>query len=209
MPYLDLSHLLHNDISIFPGASQPNFDIIHTIAEHGFTERSIQMTSHMNTHIDAPIHILEGTKTLDQFPLEKFIGSATVVDCSHCQTITINHLKPFEEKIAQHDFLLFYTGWQHKWGKAAYAKDFPTLVPQATQWLLQFKLKAIGFDVLSPDPVSSTLLPNHKILLNKEVLIIENLNNLDQLLDQSFTLYCLPLPIQDADGAPVRVIAQL
>lgn len=207
MPYLDLSHPLHNKISTFPGASKPNFDVIHTIAQNGFTERRIHMTSHMNTHIDAPIHIIEGTRTLDEFPMEKFIGSATVVDCSHCKSITVNHLKPFEQKIKQHDFLLFYTGWQHKWGKPSYADNFPVLVSKTTQWLTQFNLKALGFDVLSPDPVESTLLPNHKILLGKEILIIENLNNLDQLIDRSFTFYCLPLPIQSADGAPVRAVA--
>lgn len=205
---LDLSQSLHNDITTFPGAPQPNFDIIHTIPQHGFTERRIQMTSHMGTHIDAPIHILEQGKNLDQFPLEKFIGSATVIDCSDCQSITTMHLKPYEEKIKAHDFVLFYTGWQHKWGKKTYADGFPTLVPTATEWLSQFSLKAIGFDVLSPDPVDSQILPNHKILLAQEILIIENLTNLDQLLDQSFQLYCMPLPIKGADGAPVRVFAQ-
>lgn len=208
MPYLDLSHSLHNDISVFPGASTPNFDVIHTIPKDGFNERRIQMTSHMNTHIDAPIHILEGTKTLDEFPLDKFIGKAMVIDCSHCEKITTNHLKAYQDKIVQHEFVLFYTGWQHKWGSAAYAKGFPTLKPATTQWLSRFKLKAIGFDVLSPDPVDSTFLPNHKILLAKEILIIENLTNLDQLVDRSFTLYCLPLPIQYGDGAPVRAVAE-
>lgn len=208
MPYLDLSHPLHNEISLFPGASKPNFDVIHTIPKHGFTERQIQMTSHMNTHIDAPIHILANTKTLDQFPIEQFIGPATVLDCSYCEKITINHLKPFQDKIAQQEFLLFYTGWQHKWGKATYARAFPTLEPNATQWLTQFKLKALGFDTLSPDPVDSQLLPNHKILLGREILIIENLTNLDQLVDREFLLYCLPLPIRAGDGAPVRAVAE-
>jgi kynurenine formamidase len=207
--YLDLSQTLHNNITTFPGAPQPDFDIIHTIPQHGYTERRIQMSSHMGTHIDAPIHILPNTKTLDQFPLEKFIGPATVIDCSKCQSITTMHLKSYQEKIAAHDFLLFYTGWQHKWGQKTYANGFPALEPAATQWLSQFPLKAIGFDVLSPDPVDSQLLPNHKILLAKEILIIENMTNLDQVLDQSFQLYCLPLPIQGADGAPVRVFAQL
>ncbi|MEM6377481.1 MAG: cyclase family protein, partial [Bacteroidota bacterium] len=95
MRYLDLSHPLHNEISIFPGASKPNFDVVHTIAKDGFTERRIQMTSHMNTHIDAPIHIIEGTKTLDEFPMEKFIGTAMVLDCSDYKNITIEHLNPY------------------------------------------------------------------------------------------------------------------
>jgi kynurenine formamidase len=82
------------------------------------------------------------------------------------------------------------------------------LQAETSSWLTSFPLKAIGFDTISPDPVTSTDLPNHNILLEKEVLIIENLTNLDQLIDHTFDFYCIPLPIGQADGAPVRAFAK-
>lgn len=206
--YIDLSHPLENGISTFPGSAPHDFSVLHTIPEAGYHERRIQMSSHMGTHIDAPCHIVPNTRKLDKFPMEKFIGKATVIDISHTQVTKTAHLIPFAEKIEQVDFVLFYTGWQSYWKRPRYAENYPVLQPAATQWLSGFHLKAVGFDTLSPDPVSSTTLPNHHILLEKEILIIENLNNLDQLIDQVFDFYCIPLPVALADGAPVRAFAQ-
>jgi len=54
---------------------------------------------------------------------------------------------------------------------------------------------------------SSIALPNHHILLGKEIVIIENLYNLDKLPDSVFTFQCVPLKIENADGSPVRAFA--
>jgi kynurenine formamidase len=55
--------------------------------------------------------------------------------------------------------------------------------------------------------VNEENLPNHHILLGKEILLIENLTNLDKLPDHVFTFQCFPLKVENADGSPVRAIA--
>jgi len=206
---IDLTHPLKNGISIFPGSSTPAFNQINNIPEHGFAQIEINMCTHMGTHIDAPAHILENTKTLDQFPLEKFIGAAITLDCSNVKSISLEFLKIHEQQIRQVEFLLFYSGWQHKWSTPAYIDSFPTLNQAATEWLLQMNLKALGFDSFSIDPIDSKELPNHRLVLAKELLIIENMNNLEQTIGKNFELNCIPLKIEKADGAPVRVFARL
>ena len=57
--------------------------------------------------------------------------------------------------------------------------------------------------------MDSQSLPNHHILLSKEILIIENLNNLDQLIGKDFDFYGIPLKIGAADGSPIRAFAHL
>lgn len=51
--------------------------------------------------------------------------------------------------------------------------------------------------------------PIHKILLTKEVLIIENLTNLKSLVGvQSFDVFAFPMKLH-AEAAPVRVVARI
>jgi arylformamidase len=117
-------------------------------------------------------------------------------------------LKQFEEKIKTAEFILFNSGWSAKWKTEAYFEGFPTLTNEATEWLTTFNLKGIGLDSISLDPVPDLTLPNHKIVLAKEILIIENLCNMDALPEE-FMFQCFPLKIEQADGSPVRAVGMV
>ncbi|MGZ3884963.1 MAG: cyclase family protein [Bacteroidia bacterium] len=212
---VDLTHILNEDITVYPDTVGPTFEMINTVDEHGFAEMKATMVFHSGTHIDAPCHILKDTKSLDQFPLEKFMGQALVIPCRDQKELSLAFLKPFEDKIRKADFILFFTGWQYKWKTDHYFEDCPTPTEEAARWLAGFDLKGIGFDAFSVDKIVSAHkvtpenLPNHYILLEKEILLIENLTNLDQLPEQLFSFQCVPLHIEHADGSPVRALAML
>jgi arylformamidase len=53
---------------------------------------------------------------------------------------------------------------------------------------------------------SDTDSPNHQLLLGAGVILLEYLTNLAALPTDVFLL-ALPLPVEGADGAPMRVIA--
>ena len=210
---IDLSHVLNEKITVYPDTVGPKFEAINTVAEHGFAELQMTMVLHSGTHIDAPCHILGNTKSLSDFSVDKFMGTAIVIACQHKEEIDLAYLKTFEHLIAQVDFILFFTGWQYKWNSDAYFEDCPLLTKEAATWLTQFKLKGIGLDAFSVDPVISAnivteeTLPNHYILMKREIILIENLTNLDKLPEGIFIFQCLPLYIEHADGSPVRAIA--
>lgn len=206
---VDLTHVLKDNVTVYPGTPAPAFPSLCTIENDGFAERSISITTHTGTHMDAPCHILPNTRSLDQFPLDKFMGRGVVVDCTGTNCISLTLLQSKEAQIRETDFVLFYTGWQAKWNTPQYFDPFPTLTTEAVNWLLSFPLKALGFDTISVDKMTDEALPNHHLLLNCEVLIIENLNNLEQLLDKQFLLYCMPLKIDGSDASPVRAFAQV
>lgn len=209
MTTIDLTHTLKNKITVYPGTSEPVFEPANTIEKDGFAELNMTMCTHTGTHIDAPCHILPNTRSLDDFPIDKFIGQGIALDCTATSSITLDFLKTKEVEIRNSDFILFYTGWQHKWNTPNYFDEFPTLTIEAVEWLLQFNLKALGFDVISVDKMTDSKLPNHHLLLNQEVLIIENMMNLEQLVHQSFELNCIPLKIENSDGSPVRAFARV
>ena len=210
---VDLTHLVNSNMTVYPDTVKPAFKIYNTIEKDGFAELKMTFCTHTGTHIDAPCHILKNGKSLDQFPIDKFIGKAIVILCTGLKEINLEYLKPFRDMISHIEFILFYTGWQFKWNSENYFEDFPVLTKEATEWLTTFKLKGIGSDTISADKVgmlekdSSIALPNHHILLGKEIVIIENLYNLDKLPDSVFTFQCVPLKIENADGSPVRAFA--
>ena len=195
-----------------------NFHILnfsHTVEKNGFTEITMSMVSHTGTHIDAHCHLLEGARSLDQFPMEKFSGKALVIPCPDKIEISFEYLLKFEETIRKVDFILFFTGWQNKWNTPEYFMDCPVPTREAAIWLSAFNLKGIGVDALSHDKIGTAAvvneenLPNHHIFLRKEILLIENLTNLDKIPDGIFSFQCFPLKIENADCSPIRALAIL
>lgn len=212
---IDLTQLINSSMTVYPGTVPTKIEKYNTIEKDGFAELKLTFCTHIGTHIDAPCHILKNMKSLDQFPVDKFIGKAILIPCMHEKEISLEYLKRFKEEIFKAEFILFFTGWQFKWNTKKYFEDFPVLTEKAAGWLTTFNLKGIGFDAISADKVDfnekdlSVALKNHNILLGKEIIIIENLANLDKLPDTLFTFQCMPLKVENADGSPVRAIAIL
>lgn len=210
---VDLTHLLNEDITVYPGTPAPKFTEIARVGEEGYAEMKAELVLHVGTHIDAPNHVIQDGKSLDQFLPEKFTGPAMVINCVGRKDIDLAFLKQFERQLMTCDFILLYTGWQHKWKTDGYFEDCPVLTSESANWLLKFNLKGVGLDAFSVDPVieaekvSPETLPFHHLFLGKEILLIENLTNLDLLPSSPFLFQCFPLRIEKADGSPVRALA--
>lgn len=209
MKGIDLTHVIHSDMPVFPGTEQPIFEEANTLEKDGFREAKINMYSHTGTHIDAPAHMLSDGPYLDDLDINKFIGKATILDFSNenIDIIEIENLKSYEEKIEIAEFVLIKTGWNKFWGHQKYYEDFPALSEEAAKWISEFNLKGIGIDAISIDEMKSTTFEVHKILMSKSIIIIENLTNLDSISSEYFVLSILPLKNKNADGSPVRAIA--
>jgi arylformamidase len=209
MKITDLTHVIYSDMPVFPGTEQPILEKANTLEKDGFQEAKITMYSHTGTHIDAPAHMLSNGPYLDNLDIEHFIGNATVLDFSNkaIKLISLDSLKPYKEKIKNVDFVIIKTGWSKYWGDSKYYEDFPSLDLESARWLSQFNLKGIGIDAISIDAMESTTFAVHKILMPRNIIIIENLTNLDSITNEFFILSILPLKNKDADGSPVRAIS--
>ena len=209
MNIIDLSHPLSPHMPVYPGAEPPLLIDEHTIDDDGFREKKITMYSHTGTHMDAPAHMINGAKTLDQLPIDHFFGTACIVpvDAQENYSIGINALKPHQDVIQHSEFILLNTGWSRFWGSERYFHKYPVLSSKAASWLSNFSLKGIGSDTISPDKIGANDSPIHKLFLRRTIVIIENLTNLDIVPDTHFTFSCFPLKIEQADGSPVRAVA--
>ena len=209
MNIIDLTHAISTHMPVYPGTDTPVIATGCTIEDNGFVEKKITLYSHTGTHMDAPAHMIEKSKTLDQLSIDHFYGKAVLVNMSSDKRlkIDIDDLAFCEDLLYQNDFLVIHTGWSHHWGSDVYYTGYPVLSVEAVEWLSQFNLKGFGMDVISVDEANSKNFPVHKILLKNDTVIIENLKNLDLVPISPFIFSCFPLKFTEADGSPVRAVA--
>lgn len=210
MPIVDLTHPISTNMPVYPGTEGPKLLPAWTVEKDGFAETIMRLGSHTGTHIDAPAHLIKEGACLESYPIEAFsgIGRCIVLRDPPDLEIDLADLTHISDTLVSIDFLLLNTGWSKRWGIAAYFEQHPVLSMEAAKWLTGFNLKAVGLDNSSADRFDSTSFPIHKCLLEKGILIIENLARLDHLPAGDFRFTCLPLKLAQADGAPVRAIAE-
>ncbi|KAL0224746.1 hypothetical protein RCL1_002658 [Eukaryota sp. TZLM3-RCL] len=194
---------------LYPGTDPVTVVQCNDIPTHAYEELRVSFNTHAGTHIDAPSHMKIGAPSLSSIPIANFQGKAYKVDLRHLTTdvITIDDLLPHQEAISKCEWVIVQTGWSQHWGSMHYFGPFPCLNEEAAKWLVQFPLKGIALDCISVDPCSSENYPIHHILFEKNMLIVENLKDLDQLDVDEFQFSCFPLNIRNADGSPIRGIA--
>ncbi|WP_297495999.1 cyclase family protein, partial [Thermococcus sp.] len=77
---VDLSLPLGEDTPLYPGDPEVRIKPWALIERDGYYMNILKMGEHTGTHVDAPAHFILGGKTVDELPLEKFIGEAFVLD---------------------------------------------------------------------------------------------------------------------------------
>ena len=207
---IDLSYPLHTGMPIFPGDRAPQFREISSLAAAGFRNMEMTFCTHLGTHIDTPCPYFSGGQNPgSDAGLSVFFGPACCLDLSAMprQLIDIKDLSPFREMIITSEFVLLRTGWSRFWGTDEYYRGHPSLTREAAFWLAAFPLKGIGIDAASLDRADASHLSIHRVLLERNICLVENLTGLDQLPADGFMVSCLPLNLRGGDGCPVRAAA--
>jgi arylformamidase len=205
----DLTHLIRENIQVWPGTPGPQISTLFTVENNGFMETQLSLVSHTGTHMDAPAHMIKNGLTLDRLPISHFIGLAVKIDLTHCcRLIQAEDIESLLHLDFPFNWVLLHTGWSRYWGHQAYFGHYPVLTEKAAYLLSKLPLKGIGIDAPSFDAFDSKDYPNHHLLLGKNILFVENLRGLEPLpTGHMFSFSALPLHYVNADGAPVRAMA--
>lgn len=204
MKIVDLSVTVNESTPAYPGDPKIKIGTLGTFDKDTYNDHSVAFGIHSSgTHIDAPLHMVADGKSLDQIPPERFIGRGRLIKVD--SAFSIEAVKNAE--IEEGDIVLFYTGMAAVYGQddKYYGEDRPEITKEIANYLVEKKIKMIGLDMCSPDKEP---FPIHRILLENDILIIENMTNLDKLEGKEFTIYALPMKL-NLDGAPARVIATI
>lgn len=211
MRVIDLTHFISEDMPVYPGTEGPKLTPANTYEKDGFKETLMAMYTHTGTHMDPPAHLFAGRTTLDQFPVDQFIGLALVIDCTALkdgERVPLELITRYGCKADEAEFLLFRFGWDKHWGTPAYFGNYPCLSDEAVDYIIHTRKKGVGLDVIGIDPIDDIHLTIHrKLFAANEIVVIENLMNLEQVGDDLFWFMALPLKHVDADGSPIRAIA--
>ncbi len=183
---------------------------ISRVAEIGkrsyFNISRMEMGVHSGTHVDAPRHLFHGGLAIDQIPIESLIGDVQLLEIpGRIRNITPKILKEsgYDPNIKK---ILFRTANSEYWQKDPlnFNTDYTAINVETAELLADQKMQLVGIDYFSISPISDLVTP-HRILLEKGVIILENIN-LREINSGIYEIFCLPLKLVEADGAPARVI---
>lgn len=207
---VDLSVPVGPGTFVHPGDPATHLDVHATVARDGYNLLRVRMGSQTGTHVDAPFHVDDTGRRVDELDLRLLTGPAVVVDATGLPPhgrITRSHLDPVRHRLAPGVVVLLRTGWSAHQGSPAYLQH-PALDPQACEDLLEAGARTVGVDAPSLDPTGSPDLPCHHLLAAAGGVIVENLTDLHRVLELTDPLVCLfPIRLEGADGAPARAVA--
>lgn len=204
MQYIDLTHTFDEKLPVYPGDLEPELTQSASLESDGYNEYTLKTGLHVGTHMDAPLHMIEGGKRLSEYPAEHLIGPGYLIDARGKTKIDV---ELFEQTHSlKHSIVLVMTGFNQYYREPRYYEAFPEFTLNFAQKLIDLGVKIVGSDTPSPDREPFAV---HKLLLAKDILIIENLTNLELLVDTpNFEVIALPMKLR-SEAAPVRVIAQV
>lgn len=204
----DISLTISTDLPTWPGDPSIDLDRFSKMEDGAMCNvTKISSSLHIGTHVDAPYHFLGGNSaTIDQLPLNLLTGRAYVLHLpDDVSSITAKVLERAEIPPRTRR-LLFRTRNSHHWakGEKEFQKEFVAIHPDGAEYLCQHGIRLVGVDYLSVAPFNDGE-ATHSILFKGGVVVIEGLD-LSRVDQGRYTLYCLPLKIAGADGAPARAI---
>jgi kynurenine formamidase len=203
MQYIDLTHTFKLNMPVYPGDLEPKLKQVHFIDDVGYNGFQVKTTMHVGTHMEAPLHLLVNGKRISEYTPEHFFGNGYLID-ARGKSIDLDLLAG--KSISKGGILLVMTGFYKKFNTAEYYEAYPEMSGPFVSKIVELGVKIVGMDIPSPDRPPYTL---HKILLERGILIIENLTNLELLVGKGkFNVVALPTKF-DSEAAPVRVVAQL
>jgi arylformamidase len=208
---IELSHPLLADKECFPYHPYPAG---YTSPKRWYIETLCMMCSHIGTHIEVPFHKDEHGLDCKDWPLEKLIGEAVVINVLGKQPkepITLEDVKKYEESIHEGDFIFLYTGYDQYFHTDNW-QPYPHIAEDALEWMLSFKPKAIGTDASGIelpgiDTQELTGEPNHVACFQNGTAIIESLTNLGAIENCRTTVFVLIPMAEQMDAFPARIIA--
>lgn len=207
-------------VDIYPEMDKMEFlpcPSIERLSEQGDTSlqvSEISFATHIGTHCDAAAHAITNGDTVEEYPLDRWIGTAAIihVDVEPKSAIDTKDVSTAEDRFDEVDAIIVHTGWEDKLGTTEFY-DHPYFTDELAKWFVEQDIEWVGMDFLTPDmppdlrPDEFTY-PVHTTLLGNDILIVENLTNISTLSADVVEVAALPIKLRNADGAPMRVAAR-
>ncbi len=194
-----LSHVVSEDIPIFPGDPHPRVQTLFTVEEDGFRLNLMRIGEHTSTHWGAPCHFNLGEPCADEMEAEDFFHPAVVIDvreetkADEDFRLRVHDIEAFEAEngeIPANAVVIMWTGFQNRWDRPKAFQNFgedglmhyPGFSAGVTEWLIANRaLGGLGIDTLGVDPGTDERYRANTLLLREHRIHLECLAGLDQM----------------------------
>ena len=178
--------------NVFPGDPSPVMKRDMSIAGGDIVNlTSFSMCAHNGTHVDSPYHFYDDGKTMDQMPLEKFIGDCYVAECSG----------PFGKSDAEAVLARAGAAGADRRillkGDTYITEEAASVFADKGIWLIGNEPQTVG-----PEEAPAKV---HYILLAREIVLLEGIR-LSEVSEGKYFLCAQPINLGGCDGAPCRAV---
>lgn len=198
----DITMIIHREMPVYKDREdkKPRIRTTRDFSSGDIYESALEIELHTGTHLDAPLHVIEGGMTVESIPLERLITPCRVLDLTAVRDrITREDL--VKEGLKKDEFIIMRTINSEDSG---FNSQFVYLEKEGAQYLKELNTRGVGIDSLGIErnqPDHST----HRILLEAGILILEGLQ-LKDVQAGNYVLIALPLHIKEVEASPTRAI---
>jgi len=194
---IDISVPVRPGMVTYPGDPTVTLERVAAIARGDVANLSrLDFGVHSGTHVDAPVHFIEGAAAAETLPLDVLVGPAHVLDLTRADrldAVAFDGLDLVER-------ILLKTRNSKLWARDSFAEDFLSLTEDGARALIDAGVRLVGIDYLSIGDEGA-----HRALLAAGVVAIEGLD-LRDVEPGEYELICAPLKLVGSDGAPARAL---
>jgi arylformamidase len=205
---IDITVTFDSDLPLWPGSVEYEHGWYKRIAEGDSCNNSyVKMDLHTGSHIDAPLHFMNGCDDVTAIDPAEMLGDCFVADMSgkDAKDIGPEHLAslPVPGNIKK---ILFKTKDEtgYACGQKEFVEDYKALTSEGARGLVN-----AGFDLIGTDASSVESFDGngsvHRLFLDNGIIVVEGLD-LSVVGQGVYELICLPMKIRGAEASPVRAL---
>lgn len=202
MTIYDISPPITAALWVWPGDTPPSREVILDLEQgDDFTLSTLRATVHLGAHVDAPSHYGAGAPSIDQWPLQRFLGPCQVLRVgvergAHVTTRMVAGTVQAERVLLATDTFPDPTDFN---------EDFAAVTPEVIEALAQQGVTLVGIDTPSVDPFAAKEPAAHRACLRNHIAILEGLV-LRDVPAGLYELIAVPLRLVGFDASPVRAL---
>jgi arylformamidase len=200
---IDVSVPIRDGMPVYDNNPGVHLERARSIAEGDEVNISrLDFGVHTGTHVDAPVHFIEGGAGAEAIDPGVLIGEAHVVDATGLHADIDAEALATLELPPQAERLIFKTPNSDLWNLDAFTHQFIRFVESGARRLVDAGVRLVAIDYLSIGDGAA-----HRVFLGNGVVPLEGLD-LRAVDAGPYRLYCLPLKVVGCDGAPARVLLE-
>ncbi len=213
---IDLSHTIEHGLITYKGLPAPIIcDFLsreqsrsHYAPGTEFQIGKIEMVANTGTYLDSPFHRYEHGADLSQLELTSLANLDGELLRAKGQEQRAVAATAFENLDVSGKAVLIHSGWDKYWRTDKYFEGtHPFLTRDAAQFLCDNGVALVGIDSYNIDDTADLKRPAHSILLDADIPIVEHMCNLNQLPNEGFKFFAVPVKVKGMGTFPVRAFA--